>query len=265
MATIHPGRYTAEVDGDFVVFLIGMRLNRPWKLHHWWPVFAGMRRMLAELARHPERGLARATSASGTRPTSSRPGGTRPSTAACPGSGWPPPAATSPSPGGASRRPSGSVPWRRTRWRPRLELGIPPDAAVAVLRGDALEAARIGVVMGSTGLAVDDIRAGDHRRARQEAVPPPRPRQPGTPNVTVAAHWTRTRAPRPRRPARRSVRVAVGDPVTAAPTKRRADRVTRDRGVRAATPRALGTGPAWPSAGHPSFRRRSGGRSFPTS
>jgi Domain of unknown function (DUF4188) len=57
MATIHPGRYTAEVDGDFVVFLIGMRLNRPWKLHHWWPVFAGMRRMLAELARHPERGL----------------------------------------------------------------------------------------------------------------------------------------------------------------------------------------------------------------
>jgi hypothetical protein len=57
MATIHPGRYTAEVDGDFVVFLIGMRLNRPWKLHHWWPVFAGMRHMLAELARHPERGL----------------------------------------------------------------------------------------------------------------------------------------------------------------------------------------------------------------
>jgi Domain of unknown function (DUF4188) len=57
MATIHPGRYTAEIEGDFVVFLIGMRLNRPWKLHHWWPVFLGMRRMLAELAAHPERGL----------------------------------------------------------------------------------------------------------------------------------------------------------------------------------------------------------------
>ena len=57
MATIHPGRYSAEIEGDFVVFLIGMRLNRPWKLHQWWPVFVGMRRMLAELARHPERGL----------------------------------------------------------------------------------------------------------------------------------------------------------------------------------------------------------------
>jgi hypothetical protein len=57
MATIHPGRYSAEIEGDFVVFLIGMRLNRPWKIHQWWPVFAGMWRMLAELARHPERGL----------------------------------------------------------------------------------------------------------------------------------------------------------------------------------------------------------------
>ena len=40
MATIHPGRYTAEIEGDFVVFLIGMRLNRPWKLHRW-PVLCG--------------------------------------------------------------------------------------------------------------------------------------------------------------------------------------------------------------------------------
>ena len=57
MATRHLGRYSAQVDGDFVVFLIGMRLNRPWKVHQWWPVFGGMQRMLAELARHPERGL----------------------------------------------------------------------------------------------------------------------------------------------------------------------------------------------------------------
>ncbi len=30
MAQIHRGRYTAEIDGDFVVLLIGARLNRPW-------------------------------------------------------------------------------------------------------------------------------------------------------------------------------------------------------------------------------------------
>jgi hypothetical protein len=57
MARIHPGRYTAEIEGDFVVFLIGMRLNRPWKVHKWWPVLMTMQRMLRELARHPERGL----------------------------------------------------------------------------------------------------------------------------------------------------------------------------------------------------------------
>jgi hypothetical protein len=57
MATMHSGRYTAEIEGDFVVFLIGMRLNRPWKVHQWLPVFTGMRRMLRELARHPEQGL----------------------------------------------------------------------------------------------------------------------------------------------------------------------------------------------------------------
>jgi hypothetical protein len=57
MATIHQGRYSAEIEGDFVVFLIGMRLNRPWKVHHWWPVFTAMPRMLRELRRHPEQGL----------------------------------------------------------------------------------------------------------------------------------------------------------------------------------------------------------------
>jgi hypothetical protein len=57
MATIHRGRYSAEIEGDFVVLLIGMRLNRPWKVHRWWPVLRGMSRMLAELQGDPERGL----------------------------------------------------------------------------------------------------------------------------------------------------------------------------------------------------------------
>jgi hypothetical protein len=34
---IHRERLTATIDGDFVVFLIGMRLNQPWKVHKWWP------------------------------------------------------------------------------------------------------------------------------------------------------------------------------------------------------------------------------------
>lgn len=54
---IHAQRMTAQIDGDFVVFLIGMRINKPWLLHKWWPVAAAMPRMLAELKSQPERGL----------------------------------------------------------------------------------------------------------------------------------------------------------------------------------------------------------------
>src|SRR3954468_22945192 len=56
MAKILAKRVTAEVEGDFVVFLIGMRINKPWKLHKWLPVFLAMPRMLKELERHPESG-----------------------------------------------------------------------------------------------------------------------------------------------------------------------------------------------------------------
>jgi hypothetical protein len=41
---------TAEVDGEFVVFLIGMRINRFWKMHKWLPVVLAMPRMLRELS-----------------------------------------------------------------------------------------------------------------------------------------------------------------------------------------------------------------------
>jgi hypothetical protein len=46
-----------QLDGDFVVFLIGMRINRPWKLHKWLPVFLAMPRMLKELEGRPESGF----------------------------------------------------------------------------------------------------------------------------------------------------------------------------------------------------------------
>ena len=55
-------RLTATIDGDFVVFLIGMRINQLWKIHKWWPVAAAMPRMLTELYRQPERGLLHAQS-----------------------------------------------------------------------------------------------------------------------------------------------------------------------------------------------------------
>ena len=57
MAQIIKQRMTARLDGEFVVFLIGMRINRFWKLHKWVPVALAMPRMLAELARKPQSGF----------------------------------------------------------------------------------------------------------------------------------------------------------------------------------------------------------------
>ena len=56
MRRLH-AKVTAEMEGEFVVFLIGMRINKPWKIHKWLPVFLAMPRMLRELSRHPELGL----------------------------------------------------------------------------------------------------------------------------------------------------------------------------------------------------------------
>jgi len=40
-----------------VVFLIGMRVNRPWKVHRWWPIFVAMRPMVTELEADPQSGI----------------------------------------------------------------------------------------------------------------------------------------------------------------------------------------------------------------
>ncbi len=50
-------RMTTEVEGKFVVFLIGMRVNNWWKVHKWLPVFSAMPRMLKELSADPNSGL----------------------------------------------------------------------------------------------------------------------------------------------------------------------------------------------------------------
>jgi hypothetical protein len=50
-------RMCAEVNGEVVVFLIGMRFNKLWKIHKWLPVLLAMPRMLRELGQKPELGF----------------------------------------------------------------------------------------------------------------------------------------------------------------------------------------------------------------
>ena len=57
MPPIVTGRMTHDHDGELVVFLIGMRINRPWRPDLWLPAFVAMPRMLAELSGDPESGL----------------------------------------------------------------------------------------------------------------------------------------------------------------------------------------------------------------
>jgi len=59
--SIFHGRHSASIEGDFVVFLIGMRINKPWKVHRWLPVFMAMPRMIRELERDPDCGFLGAT------------------------------------------------------------------------------------------------------------------------------------------------------------------------------------------------------------
>ncbi|PHV64853.1 DUF4188 domain-containing protein [Williamsia muralis] len=47
-----------RTSGDnVVVFLLGMRLNKVWRVDAWLPVFVGQYRMLKELSRDPDSGL----------------------------------------------------------------------------------------------------------------------------------------------------------------------------------------------------------------
>jgi len=57
MAQVIPGRMTHNYDGELVVFLIGMRINQPWRPDLWWPVFQAMPGMLTELEKDKESGL----------------------------------------------------------------------------------------------------------------------------------------------------------------------------------------------------------------
>ncbi len=57
MAKLFNGRYTAKTVEPFVVFLIGMRVNKWWRFDRWVPVAAAMGPMLQTLFTHPEKGF----------------------------------------------------------------------------------------------------------------------------------------------------------------------------------------------------------------
>ena len=57
MSNVIDKRMAAEMDGSFVVFLIGMRINKPWKIHKWLPVLFAMPRMIKELEKRPDAGF----------------------------------------------------------------------------------------------------------------------------------------------------------------------------------------------------------------
>ena len=61
MSKIFRGRYTAETDEPFVVFIIGMRVNNLFAVRKWWPTAAAMGKMLRTLYAHPEKGFMHGT------------------------------------------------------------------------------------------------------------------------------------------------------------------------------------------------------------
>lgn len=57
MAPAHSEGLTARLDGEFVVFLIGIRLNRFSRIHHWWSARRRLKKLLAELEADPQSGM----------------------------------------------------------------------------------------------------------------------------------------------------------------------------------------------------------------
>ncbi len=57
MPAIHSGRFTTRIEGSFVVFLIGFRINRLFAFSKWLPVAKAMGPMLRELYANPELGF----------------------------------------------------------------------------------------------------------------------------------------------------------------------------------------------------------------
>jgi hypothetical protein len=57
MGKVIPGRMTHQHNGELVVFLIGMTINKPLRVDLWWPAFRAMPKMLRELSEVEDSGL----------------------------------------------------------------------------------------------------------------------------------------------------------------------------------------------------------------
>lgn len=57
MNNIMKGRFSAEAEGSFVVFIIGMRVNKLLDVRKWLPTAWAMGPMLKELYSHPDKGF----------------------------------------------------------------------------------------------------------------------------------------------------------------------------------------------------------------
>ena len=57
MAQVSSERLTVEIEGEFVIFLIGMRINKWWKVHKWLPTFLAMPKTIKALEADPSSGF----------------------------------------------------------------------------------------------------------------------------------------------------------------------------------------------------------------
>ena len=57
MSKVISGRFTANIEGPFVVFIIGMRVNKFFAFHKWIATAMAMGPMIRTLYEHPEKGF----------------------------------------------------------------------------------------------------------------------------------------------------------------------------------------------------------------
>ena len=57
MSKVIAGRVTAQIEAPYVVFIIGIRVNKVLAIKKWLPTFKAMRPMLQTLIEHPEKGF----------------------------------------------------------------------------------------------------------------------------------------------------------------------------------------------------------------